>query len=120
MPKEKTRCEWVGMSPLMQRYHDEEWGVPVYEDLLHFEFLTLESAQAGLSWSTVLNKRENYRRAFAGFDPRKVARFTEAKQKQLLLNPGLIRNRLKIAAAVSNAQEFLKVQKEFGSFNAYI
>jgi DNA-3-methyladenine glycosylase I len=101
-------------------YHDCEWGVPVHDDGKLFEFLTLEAAQAGLSWYTVLRKRENYRKAFAGFDPAKVARFTPAKIEKLLLDPGIIRNRLKVEAAVNNARQFLKVQEAFGSFDAYI
>ncbi len=113
------RCEWA-KSENMHEYHDKEWGVPVHDDKVHFEFLVLESAQAGLSWSTVLNKRENYRKAFAEFDPEKVARFTENDVELLLQNPGIIRNRLKINAAINNAQKFLEVQKEFGSFDTYI
>ena len=104
----------------MRLYHDTEWGVPVHDDHRHFEFLVLEGAQAGLSWSTILNRREGYRKAFAGFDPRKVSRFTPAKLQQLLQNPGIIRNRLKIGAAVNNAGCFLEVQDEFGSFDNYI
>jgi DNA-3-methyladenine glycosylase I len=115
----KKRCFWSESTELMQRYHDLEWGVPVHDDRIHFEFLILEGAQAGLSWSTVLNKRENYRKAFAGFDPKKVARFDKAKVKKLLQNPGIIRNRLKVEAAVNNAKCFLEVQKEFGSFDRY-
>lgn len=114
------RCAWCGTDPLYVRYHDEEWGVPVYEDRLLFEFLVLESAQAGLSWITVLRKRENYRVAFAGFDPRKVAKFTEKDVKRLMANPGLIRNQAKIRAAIRNAQCFLEIQKEFGSFSDYM
>ena len=113
------RCSW----PSTERdiaYHDNEWGVPVHDDRVLFEFLILEGAQAGLSWSTILNKRENYRKAFAGFDPKKVARFTAAKKKQLLKNEGIVRNRLKIDSAVTNAQAFLAVQKEFGSFERHI
>ena len=113
------RCAWSGTDPLMIKYHDTEWGVPVREDVKHFEFLTLESAQAGLSWRTILHKREGYRRAFAGFDARKVARFTEAKIQNLLQNPAIIRNQLKIRAAVNNAKRFLELQQEFGSFDAY-
>jgi len=105
---------------LLIRYHDTEWGVPVYDDRKQFEFLILEGAQAGLSWLTVLRKREAYRTAFADFDPVEVARFSEARIESLLRNPGIIRNRLKVAAAVSNARVFLEIQKEFGSFNAYI
>ena len=113
------RCGWPS-TPLDIAYHDKEWGVPVHDDRVLFEFLILEGAQAGLSWSTILNKRENYRKAFAGFDPRKVAGFTAAKKKQLLKNEGIVRNRLKIDSAVTNAQAFLAVQKEFGSFDRYI
>jgi DNA-3-methyladenine glycosylase I len=104
----------------MIAYHDEEWGVPVHDDRKQFEFLTLESAQAGLSWSTVLRKRENYRNAFADFDPEKVARFTEKRIERLLADPGIIRNRLKVTAAVTNARCFLKVRDEFGTFDAYL
>ena len=115
------RCAWAeGVNDLYIDYHDKEWGVPVYEDRKQFEFLILEGAQAGLSWSTILNRREGYRKAFAGFDAVKVARFDAAKIKALLLNPGIIRNRLKVAAAVSNARAFLAVQKEFGSFTKYV
>ena len=113
------RCSWAGDAPLMQAYHDKQWGRPEHDDRVLFEFLVLEGAQAGLSWSTVLNKRENYRAALDGFDPAKIARYSDAKLGRLLQNPGLIRNRLKIASARSNAQAFLKVQKEFGSFDAY-
>lgn len=121
MSKEITRCGWVnGGNDLYHRYHDEEWGVPVWDDIRHFEFLTLEGAQAGLSWATVLNKRENYRKAFAGFDPEKVARFTEKKVEMLLLNPGIIRNRLKVVSTVNNARAYLKVREEFGRFTDYI
>jgi DNA-3-methyladenine glycosylase I len=103
----------------MIEYHDREWGVPVHEDRKHFEFLTLEAAQAGLSWAIVLNKREGYRKAFSDFDPEKVARYTEKRIEKLTADPGIIRNRLKIAAAVKNARAFLAVQNEFGSFDAY-
>ena len=113
------RCSWPS-TPLDIAYHDKEWGVPVHDDRVLFEFLVLEAAQAGLSWSTVLAKRDNYRRLFAGFDPRKVAGFTAAKKKQLLKNEGIVRNRLKIDSAVTNAQAFLAVQKEFGSFDRYV
>lgn len=117
----KRRCRWVaGGNALYYDYHDREWGVPVHDDGVHFEFLLLEGAQAGLSWATVLNKRENYRRAFAGFDPAKVARFTDKKKQRLLADPGIIRNRLKIDAAIGNAKTFLAVAKEFGSFDAYV
>ena len=119
MTRQQTRCAWAA-DPLMEKYHDEEWGVPVREDRKHFEFLVLESAQAGLSWRTVLRKRENYRKAFAGFDPVKVARFNRAKIQKLLNNPGIIRNRLKVEAAVHNARRFLEVQKEFGAFSKYL
>ena len=118
--KEKFRCPWcLGFDQYM-RYHDEEWGVPVHDDRIHFEFLILEGAQAGLSWSTILKKREGYRKAFAGFDPNKVARFSEAKIEELLTNPAIVRNRLKVKAAVNNARLFLAIQKEFGSFDHYI
>src|SRR5689334_15547298 len=116
----KERCGWAGESnPLMIEYHDTEWGVPVHDDRKHFEFLVLEAAQAGLSWSVVLNKREGYRRAFSDFDPKKVARYTENRIEKLLLNPGIIRNRQKIAAAVKNARAFLTVQEEFETFDNY-
>jgi DNA-3-methyladenine glycosylase I len=116
----KKRCAWViGADALMLDYHDREWGVPVHDDRTHFEFLILEGAQAGLSWSTVLKKREAYRRAFDNFDPAKVARFTAARIEKLLQDPGIIRNRLKIESSVRNAKAFLKLQKEFGSFDSY-
>jgi DNA-3-methyladenine glycosylase I len=114
-----NRCAWVGGDPLYRAYHDEEWGVPVHDDRLLFEFLILEGAQAGLSWITILRKRVAYRAAFAGFDPEKVARFTEGKVAKLLANPGIVRNRLKVASAITNARAFLKVQEEFGSFDAF-
>src|SRR5215467_3235155 len=114
------RCAWAGTSnPLMIEYHDREWGVPVHDDRKHFEFLVLEGAQAGLSWSTVLNKREAYRRAFSRFDPAKVARYDASRIRNLLRDPAIIRNRLKVESAVRNARAFLAVQKEFGSFDAY-
>jgi DNA-3-methyladenine glycosylase I len=113
------RCRWPS-NPLSIAYHDKEWGVPVHNDRILFEFLILEGAQAGLSWDTVLKKRNNYRRAFAKFDPKKVAHFDRRKVRTLLKDPGIIRNRLKIESTVSNAQAFLQVQKEFGSFDAYI
>ena len=114
------RCTWVSMDdPLMLRYHDCEWGVPVHDDRKHFEFLLLEGAQAGLSWSIVLKKREGYRRAFSEFDPEKVARYTEKRIQKLTLDPAIIRNRMKIEAAVSNARRLLAIQEEFGSFDAY-
>ena len=116
-----ARCAWADRaSDVYVRYHDTEWGVPVREDRTHFEFLILEGAQAGLSWSTVLNKREDYRRAFAQFDPNKVARFTEKRLETLLQNPAIIRNRLKVRAAVTNAQALLRLQKEYGTFNGYV
>ena len=114
-----VRCGWSGSQPDYVRYHDEEWGVPVHDDRKHFEFLILEGAQAGLSWSTILAKRGNYRRLFAGFDPAKVARFTPARVEKLLLDPGIVRNRLKVEGTVRNAKAFLAVQREFGSFDAY-
>lgn len=117
--KNIIRCPWSGSDPLMIDYHDKEWGRPVHDDRQHFEFLILEAAQAGLSWSTVLKKREGYRKAFANFDPNKVSRFTSAHVEKLMLNPGIIRNRLKITAAIHNAKLFLAIQKEFGSFDAY-
>ncbi|HEY0743631.1 MAG TPA: DNA-3-methyladenine glycosylase I [Chryseosolibacter sp.] len=117
---DKKRCPWcLGFEQYIQ-YHDEEWGVPVHDDRKHFEFLILEGAQAGLSWSMILKKREGYRKAFADFDPAKVARFSENKIEKLLLNPGIVRNRLKVRAAVNNAKRFLEVQKEYGSFDKYI
>jgi DNA-3-methyladenine glycosylase I len=117
---EPKRCGWVaGASPLMVAYHDQEWGVPVHDDQRHFEFLVLEGAQAGLSWSIVLNKREGYRRAFSEFDPAKVARFTKVRIESLTQNPAIIRNRQKIEATVRNAGAFLAVQEEFGSFDDY-
>ena len=118
--KEKIRCPWCLGNDLYRLYHDEEWGVPAHNDAVHFEFLILEGAQAGLSWLTVLRKREAYRKAFAGFDPDKVARFSASMVEKLLKNSGLIRNRLKISSAINNAQRFLVVQKEFGSFDNYI
>src|SRR3989344_2118946 len=118
--KTQKRCGWAGEDVLMVRYHDTEWGVPVHDDAKLFEFLILEGAQAGLSWQTILNKRENYRTALHGFDARTVARFGAREIRRLLGNSGIIRNRLKIAAAIQNAKKFLDVQKEFGSFDAYI
>jgi DNA-3-methyladenine glycosylase I len=115
-----TRCGWVSVhDPLMVDYHDREWGVPVHDDRKHFEFLVLEAAQAGLSWSTVLRKREGYRRAFSDFNPEQVARYTAARVQALTKDAAIIRNRLKIAAAVRNARAFLAVQEEFGSFDVY-
>lgn len=118
--KEKLRCEWCLKFDQYITYHDEEWGKPVRDDIIHFEFLILEGAQAGLSWSTVLKKREGYRKNFAGFDPSKVAKFSQRKIEKILEDPGIIRNKLKVAAAVNNAKRFLEVQKEFGSFDNYI
>lgn len=116
-----SRCAWVPANDeLYAKYHDTEWGVPVHDDATMFEFLVLESAQAGLSWRTVLNKRENYRRLFAGFDAKKVARFDEADVERLMLDAGIIRNRAKIKATIQNARAFLVIQKEFGSFSKYI
>lgn len=115
-----NRCQWVGTDPLYITYHDEEWGVPEHEDRKLFEMLILEGTQAGLSWSTILNKRENYRRAFDGFDPEKIARYGEDKINQLLQDPGIVRNRLKVNASVQNSRSFLEIQDEFGSFDAYI
>ena len=123
MPKAKSveRCTWsVGVDPEYERYHDTEWGVPVRDDRTHFEFLVLESAQAGLSWWTILRKRDGYRRAFADFDASKVARFTSRTVEKLMRDPGIVRNRQKIEAAVNNARQFLKVQNELGSFDRYV
>lgn len=114
------RCPWCTNDPLYESYHDSEWGVPVYDDRTHFEFLTLESAQAGLSWITILRRREGYRKAFASFDPHVVALYDSKKIEELLLDSSIIRNRQKIEAAVNNAQRFIEVQKEFGSFSRYI
>jgi DNA-3-methyladenine glycosylase I len=115
----KTRCPWANGDSLYERYHDEEWGVPLHDDNELFGYLLLEGAQAGLSWRTILNKRDNYRKAFAGFDPNKVAKFTDNQLDNLLLYPGIIRNRLKVYSAVTNAKKFLDIQQEFGSFDAY-
>ena len=115
-----TRCAWAGTDPQYVAYHDLEWGVPVHADRTLFEFLVLEGAQAGLSWSTILRKREHYRQAFDGFDPQVVAGYNEAKVAELLANPGIVRNRLKINAVIQNARALLKVQAEFGSFAAYL
>jgi len=121
MAKAVTRCKWAeGVSLDYIEYHDKEWGVPVFDDQVQFEFLILEGAQAGLSWSTILNKREGYRRAFADFDPVKVARFTQKRLEKMLLDPSIVRNRLKVNSAVTNAKAFLAVQDEFGSFSDYI
>jgi DNA-3-methyladenine glycosylase I len=117
--KDVSRCHWA-KSPLMIEYHDKEWGVPVHDDRLLFEFLILEGAQAGLSWETILNKRENYRKAFDKFNAKKIARYDARKVRELMANSGIVRNRLKIAATISNAQAYLDAQKEFGSFDSYI
>jgi DNA-3-methyladenine glycosylase I len=119
-PHLTTRCEWAGTDPLYVAYHDEEWGVPVHEDRLLFEFLVLEGAQAGLSWITILRKREGYRAAFDNFEPSVVARYDEAKIEALLADPGIVRNRRKVASAVQNARALLAVQEEFGSFDRYV
>lgn len=118
--KIQKRCAWLNDNPLMIEYHDKEWGVPIHDDRVLFEFLILEGAQAGLTWQTVLNKRENYRKALSGFDPAKIARYDNKDVERLLGNPGIIRNRLKIAATILNAKKFLEIQKEFGSFDKYI
>ncbi|NBC02983.1 MAG: DNA-3-methyladenine glycosylase I [Bacteroidetes bacterium] len=119
--KKLTRCQWAeGQFDEYIQYHDEEWGVPVHDDQTHFEFLILEGAQAGLSWSTILKRREGYRQSFANFDPEKVATFDEEKIQELLQFEGIIRNKLKVRSAVMNAQKFLEIQEEFGSFNKYI
>ncbi len=121
MSKAVKRCKWAeGVSLDYIAYHDEEWGVPIHDDRVQFEFLILEGAQAGLSWSTILNKRAGYRKAFADFDPQKVARFTDKRVEKLLADPGIVRNRLKVQSAVTNARAFLAVQEEFGSFSDYI
>ncbi|MEO6590556.1 MAG: DNA-3-methyladenine glycosylase I [Pyrinomonadaceae bacterium] len=119
MQAEKNRCDWA-KNDLSIKYHDEEWGVPAHDDQKLFEFLILEGAQAGLSWDTILRKRENYRAAFDGFDYKKIAVYDEKKQADLLQNEGIVRNRLKIKSAIRNANAFLKIQKEFGSFDKYI
>jgi DNA-3-methyladenine glycosylase I len=116
----KIRCEWCVGDPLYEKYHDEEWGVPVYDDERLFEFLTLETFQAGLSWITVLRKRENFRKAFDNFDYRRIANYSDTKIESLLQDAGIIRNKLKVHATVTNAQAFIKIQKEFGSFSKYI
>lgn len=120
MKQELKRCSWCNSSELYQKYHDEEWGVPVYEDTKLFEFLLLETFQAGLSWITILNKRENFRKAFDNFNYKKIATYSEDKIQELLLDAGIIRNKLKVYSAVSNAQAFMKVQEEFGTFSKYI
>ena len=117
---EQIRCPWPGEDELYRRYHDLEWGTPVHDDRTHFEFLILEGAQAGLSWSTILNKRENYRKAYEGFDPARVARYDESKIVDLLADAGIVRNRLKVRSSVKNAGLFLEIQKECGSFDSYL
>lgn len=114
------RCKWAENSPLETEYHDQEWGTPIHDDNLLFEFLILEGAQAGLSWSTILKKRENYRQAYGNFNPQTIAQYDERKQQELLQNEGIVRNRLKVSASITNAKAFLEVQKEFGSFDKYI
>jgi len=120
MDMDQQRCQWVGSHPLEIVYHDTEWGVPVHDDRRLFELLILEGAQAGLNWLTVLKKRESYREAFAGFDPAEVARFDEARVEALLRNPGIVRNRLKVRSAIRNARAFLKIQEDYGTFDAYV
>jgi DNA-3-methyladenine glycosylase I len=120
MSEELVRCPWPSDDPLMLRYHDEEWGVPVHDEWTHFEFLVLEGAQAGLSWSTILRKREGYRAAYRGFDPAAVARFNTQSVARLLADPRIVRNRLKIESSIGNARCFLKVQEQFGSFDRYL
>ena len=119
-PLNETRCAWAGSDQLYRAYHDLEWGVPVHDDRLLFEFLTLEGAQAGLSWITILRKRKAYREAFAGFHPAEVAAFDDTRETELLSNSGIVRNRLKISSTISNARAFLKIQEEFGSFDSYV
>ncbi|MBN2369770.1 MAG: DNA-3-methyladenine glycosylase I [Vicinamibacteria bacterium] len=120
MSRRVTRCGWAETSPEMRAYHDKEWGVPVHDDRTHFEFLILDGAQAGLSWATILKRREAYRRAFAGFDPERVARFTARDERRLADDAGIVRNRRKIAAAIRNARCFLAVRREHGSFDSYL
>ena len=120
VPDARVRCAWVGSDPLYVAYHDEEWGVPVHDDRLLFEFLVLEGAQAGLSWSTILRKREGYRRAFSGFVPERVAAYGSDDVARLLGDAAIVRNRLKIESAIANARAFLRIQQEFGSFDAYV
>jgi DNA-3-methyladenine glycosylase I len=120
MTTTKKRCEWCAGSEIERSYHDDEWGVPLHDDKKLFEFLILEGAQAGLSWTTILNKRDHYRKVFDLFDPEKVAKYSDKKIEKLLLDPGIVRNRLKVTSAVSNARFFLAVQEEFGSFDNYI
>jgi len=120
VPIENNRCPWPSDNPLMIAYHDQEWGVPLHDDHRHFEFLVLDAFQAGLSWQTIINKRENFRRAFNQFDPEKIARYTKRRIEKLCADAGIIRNRLKITSTVSNAQAFLAIQEEFNSFDEYI
>lgn len=120
MKSTHTRCLWPSSDPLMIQYHDEEWGVPVHDDAKHFEFIVLDTFQAGLSWKTILYKRENFRKAFDKFNYKKIAKYDEAKVQALLKDAGIIRNQLKIRATITNAQAFMKVQKEFGSFDQYV
>ena len=120
MPKPLLRCPWADGSAAYMAYHDDEWGLPVHDDRVFFEFLILEGAQAGLSWSTILNKRDGYRAAFAGFDPVKVATFKSKDVARLIANPAIVRNRLKIESAITNAKAFLEVQREFGTFDRYV
>src|SRR3954447_14403109 len=119
-PASIKRCFWAGDDPLMLAYHDEEWGVPIHDDRRWYEKLLLEGAQAGLSWSTILHKREGYRKAFAGFDPAKVARFDKRRVERLMANPGIVRNRAKVASVIANARGVLEVQREHGSLDAYL
>ncbi|QMU56702.1 MAG: DNA-3-methyladenine glycosylase I [Candidatus Mycalebacterium zealandia] len=116
----RKRCDWAQGSDLLARYHDSEWGTPLHDDLRHFEFLLLDGAQAGLSWRTILNKRENYSVAFDSFNPQKISRYKDAKINKLLADEGIVRNRLKIHSAIKNARVFLQIQKEFGSFDSYV
>jgi len=120
MTRDLVRCPWADASPLYRAYHDEEWGVPVHDDRVFFEYLVLEGAQAGLSWSTILTKRDAYREAFAGFDPMQIARFDTRKVERLMTNAGIVRNRLKIQSAVTNARTFIEVEREFRSFDRYV
>lgn len=120
MKKQHKRCEWTKEDDLMNAYHDEEWGVPLHDDKKHFEFLVLDAFQAGLSWKTILYRREGFRKAFADFDVKKVAKFTDKKLEKLMQDEKIIRNKLKISGAVKNAKAFIEIQKEFGSFNTYI
>jgi len=115
-----VRCPWAETDDLYRKYHDEEWGVPVHDDRTHFEFLVLEAAQAGLSWLTILRKRENYRRAYRRFDPVRVSKFGDPEVRRLLEDPGIVRNRKKIEASIQNAKRFIEVQREFGSFDVYL